>query len=143
MPKTNAEVVTDMLVRQYNNKDITAVDDYIADDHIDHNPTPGQEQGKAGVRKLIQNVIDNTDSTVEIHKIISEGDFVCTRYTVTSRNRKDFFGVPADGKVTKAHIIGLDRIANEQLVESWGEYNGIDVMRQLGIELGFEPGHGH
>jgi predicted ester cyclase len=134
MPKTNAEVVTDMLIRQYNLKDVTAVDDYIADDHIDHNPTPGQEQGKAGVRKLIEGMIANGSATVEIHQIVSEGDMVCTRYTVTNVLEGDFMGVPAAGKTIKCHIIGLDRIANEQLAESWGEFNGLAVLGQLGVD---------
>ena len=48
MTKTNPEIVADMLLRQYNERDLTVVDDYIAEDHFDHNPMPGQGSGRAG-----------------------------------------------------------------------------------------------
>ncbi len=133
MTMTNVEIVCDMLHRQYNLRDITAVDDAIAENHIDHNPLPGQEPGRAGVRKLIQDVIDRGENHVEIHESFGSGDLVATRYTVTSKHSGEMFGIPAEGKVTTARIIGIDRLENGQIVESWGEYNSLEMMQQLGL----------
>ncbi len=132
MPMSNVEIVRDMLHRQYNERDITAVD-YIAEDHIDHNPTPGQEPGREGVRKLIAGVIDRPDLKCEIHDCFGSGDLVATRYTVTATHDGEFFGVPAAGKTTSTRIIGIDRLKDGLIVESWGEYNPLEMMQQLGV----------
>jgi len=130
---TNPEIVCDMLHRQWNLRDITAVDDAIAENHIDHNPTPGQAQGRAGVRAAIQALIDTADNHCEIHESFGSGDLVATRYTMTSTHSGDMFGIPAAGKTTKAHVVEIDRLENGVIVESWGEYNSFEMMQQLGV----------
>jgi C-1 hydroxylase len=128
---SNTEVVRDMLHRQWNEGDITAVD-YIAVDHIDHNPTPGQEHGRAGVRKLIAGSLASGDYSVEIHAVFGAGDLVASRYTITASHHADFMGMEAAGKTTKTRVIGIDRVVDGQILESWGEYNPLEMMEQLG-----------
>ena len=141
MTKSNSGIVCDLLHRQYNLRDITAVDDYIAEDHVDHNPIPGQEQGREGVRKAIQHVIDDAETTCQIHLVISEGDLVCSRYTLTKQHTRDFLGIRADGKTTRFHVIGIDRLENGQIIESWGALNSLDALgNQLGVDLGIPWG---
>ena len=134
MPKDNCFVVTDMLLRQYNNRDLTAVDEYIAEDHIDHNPMHDQLPGRAGVKKLIADVIASADVTAEIHDSFGAGDLVFTRYTTTIRPRGDFHGLPTDGTPVSVHILELDRVRDGQIVESWGESNFLAQMLALTAE---------
>jgi predicted ester cyclase len=130
--KANVEVVSGMLLRQYNERDVTAVD-VIAENHIDHNPTPGQEHGREGVRKLIAGVLESSDVKCEIHDCFGSGDLVATRYTLTSTHRGDLFGMPAAGKTTVTRIIEIDRVQNGEIVESWGEFNPLEMMQQLDL----------
>ncbi|HEY4331203.1 MAG TPA: AMP-binding protein, partial [Ilumatobacteraceae bacterium] len=131
--KTKSEVVSDMLLRQYNDGDITAVDDAIAENHIDHNPTHNQEQGRAGVRKLIQGMIDRGGYTCEIHASFESGELVCTRYTIHAEHSSDMLGLPAAGKKTSTHVVEVDRVVDGMIVESWGESAQFDMLKQLGL----------
>jgi steroid delta-isomerase-like uncharacterized protein len=130
---SNCEIVRNMLLRQYNERDVSVVDEVIAENHIDHNPTPGQEEGRAGVKKLISDMLETGDFSVEVHEVFGEGALVASRYTVTAKHRGEFMGMPADGKVTTTRVIGIDRLENGQIVESWGEYNPLEMMQQLGV----------
>jgi predicted ester cyclase len=121
-----------MLLRQYNERDITAVDDYIAENHIDHNPMPDQLSGRAGVRKLIEGILAIADVHAEIHSSFGEGDLVSTRYSMTMTYRDDFFGFPTAGKTATVHVVEIDRVEDGKIVESWGESNVLAVMQQLG-----------
>jgi predicted ester cyclase len=125
-----------MLLRQYNQRDITAVDDYIAEHHIDHNPMPDQESGRAGVRKLIESVLAGGEVEAEIHASFGVGDLVCTRYTMTMTHRDDFLGYPTAGKTTAIHVVEVDRVEDGMIVESWGESNVLAVLQQLGQPSG-------
>jgi predicted ester cyclase len=132
MALSNVEVVRDMLHRQWNLHDIAAVD-YIAIDHIDHNPTHGQGQGRAAIKEVIGAMLAAGDFSVEIHTVFGEGDMVASRYTVSAVLHGDFMGMPAAGKKTRSHVVGIDRVADGQLLESWGEYNALEMMEQLGL----------
>jgi predicted ester cyclase len=129
----NCEIVRNMLLRQYNDRDLSVVDEVIAENHIDHNPTPGQEAGRAGVKKLLAGVLSSGDFNVEVHEVFGAGDLVASRYTVSATHHGDFMGMSAAGKVTKTRVIGIDRLENGQIVESWGEYNPLEMMQQLGV----------
>jgi predicted ester cyclase len=130
---SNCEIVRNMLLRQYNERDVSVVDEVIAEHHIDHNPTPGQEEGRAGVKKLISGMLETGDFNVEVHDVFGDGEMVASRYTITAKHRGEFMGMPADGKVTTTRVIGIDRLVNGQIVESWGEYNPLEMMQQLGV----------
>lgn len=132
MALSNVEVVRDMLHRQWNLHDISAVD-YIAVDHIDHNPTHGQGQGRAAIKEIIAGMLASGDFSVEIHTVFGEGEMVASRYTVTAVLHGDFMGIPAAGKTTRSHVVGIDRVVDGQLLESWGEYNVLEMMEQLGL----------
>jgi predicted ester cyclase len=128
---TNVARVRDMLLRQWNDRDITAVDDYIAENHVDHRPMPGQQQGRTGVRALIESALERREIRVEIHECFGDGDMVASRYTIHSTHRVDFHGAAAEGRSTANHIVAMDRLENGQIVESWGEYDSLGLLRQL------------
>ena len=136
MPNPNCHVVTDMLHRQYNERDLSAVDDYIAEDHIDHNPMPGQEHGRAGVKKLIADVLEHGEVKAEIHESFGDGDLVSTRYTITMTYNGDFMGFPMAGKTTSIHICEIDRVKDGKIVESWGESNALAVLQEIAGQQG-------
>src|ERR1700674_3464736 len=100
MPNANCEIVRNMLLRQYNEGDLSVVDEVIAENHIDHNPTPGQEGGRAGVKRLLTQVLSSGEFSVEVHAVLGDGDLVASRYTVRAKHHGDFMGMPAEGKVT-------------------------------------------
>jgi predicted ester cyclase len=127
----NCHAVTDMLLRQYNDRDLTAVDQYIAEDHHDHNPVHGQLNGRAGVRALIAGVLESADVRCEILDSFGEGDLVATRYTCTIRPKSGtFMGMDVGAGPLVVHIVEIDRLRNLQIIESWGESDMLKVFQE-------------
>ena len=40
---------------------------------------------------------------------------------------------PRPARPPSTRIIGIDRLENGVIVESWGEYNPLEMMQQLGV----------
>lgn len=57
---------------------------------------------------------------------------VAVRWTATGTHRAEFFGVaPTDKRITFRGI-EIVRIEGKQIAERWGEWNGIELLQQLG-----------
>jgi len=130
---SNKEIVLRMLDEMYNKQNVAIFDELLAENHIDNNPVPGQKSGREGVKAATAEIFKSSDSSVEIHDVVAEGDKVVTRYTVTMTHRGDFMGVPAAGKSTQIHVIEIDRLENGMLVEGWGQFDQLGMMKQLGL----------
>ena len=44
----------------------------------------------------------------------------------------EFFGVPATGKVIAVQAINFYRLANEQIIEEYGQPDMLGLLRQIG-----------
>jgi predicted ester cyclase len=51
----------------------------------------------------------------------------------TGTQTGDFFGIPATGKSVKFSEIGILRIADGKVVESWYDVDMLGLMGQLGV----------
>jgi len=127
----NCRVVTELLLRQYNQRDLSVIDELVAEDHVDHHPLPGQQPGRAGYRQSIADVLARGNVTAEIHQSFGEDDLVATRYTITTRHNEDFMGFPTAGKTTAIHVVQINRVRDGKVAETWGESNALAVLQQL------------
>lgn len=117
-----------------NDKSVTAVDKYIAADVVEHNPIPGQAPGLEGEKKTFTEMytaFPDLSATVDI--MISEGDMVMARITMSGTHSGDFAGMPATGKHFSGTGIDLFRITNGKITERWGNFDDLGMMQQLGM----------
>ncbi len=56
---------------------------------------------------------------------------VAVRWTATGSHRESFMDVEPTGKRINFRGIEIVRIERGQIVERWGEWNGIELMEQL------------
>jgi predicted ester cyclase len=70
--------------------------------------------------------------------MIAEDDVVASRVTWTGTHTGQFVYLPPTGKRIKVEGITMERVANDKLVEHWGEWNQAELMLQLGILPGPE-----
>jgi len=75
------------------------------------------------------------DMHVTIDDMVAEGDKVAMRVTMTGTHKGEFMGVPPTNKKVTFSLIAIDRFAGGKIVENHGEYNALDVMRQLGLPV--------
>jgi steroid delta-isomerase-like uncharacterized protein len=116
---------------------IEVVDDVVAEDCIDHDPMPGQSQGREGQRQTCQMVIDGLSDRSVDDDVFAVGDRVIESWTFTGTHTGEFLGVPATGRQIAIRAIEIWRVADGMIVERWGVLDSGAVMEQLGL---FEDG---
>lgn len=57
---------------------------------------------------------------------------VAVRWTATGTHRAEFFGFAPTHKRIIFRGIEIVRVEGEQIVERWGEWNEVELLRQLG-----------
>lgn len=123
-----------------NKRDLSILDEFVAENSIDHNPfLPGQSQGVEGTKQAYSNVFQAfPDLQVNVEDQIAEGDKVVSRLKMSGTHKGEFMGIPPTGKKGTATLIDIVRISGGKVVERWGIMDQAELMKQLGIapELG-------
>jgi predicted SnoaL-like aldol condensation-catalyzing enzyme len=104
----NKKLVTDFYQALYGDKDSTAIDKYVADNVIEHNPMlmDGKEWLKNALRPFLSN--PNIDKTkIDIKHIAADGDMVWLLVKDTAPNGKVFARV------------NIFRVENGKIAEVW------------------------
>jgi len=113
--------------------DFSVIDQYVAEDIIDHAAPPGLPAGREGVKQNFSMMRGAfSDIRVNLEDEIAEGDKVVHRATTTATHTGEFMDVPPTNKQvtwTEMHMI---RFANGQAVEHWANFDMLGLMQQLG-----------
>ena len=113
---------------------IDAMDQFVAEDYIDHNPAPFvAATGLQGLKQSFKIFEKATPGYHIIEDQIAEGDKVVTRLTSIGKHDGDLPGAPRTGNDMKMTSITIHRIANGKLAEKWSEKDMIALLTQLGI----------
>jgi ketosteroid isomerase-like protein len=128
----------DIVLRYYDEVwrkgNVDAIDELLAEDHVDETPPPGFDGTRESQKQLAAIMRDTSkDKTVEIIDVVAEGDHVAGAWRMAWTQIGDLWGmVPADG--TRLELDGLDcfelrdgRIVRTRHVENW-----LGVLIQLG-----------
>ena len=93
----------------------------IADDFVEHEPFPGIPPTKSGVLTLFDQLRSSfSDFRMNADAIVSEGDLVVIRGSMTGRHLSEFLGVPATGKEVRIPFCDWMRIRDGLVLEHWG-----------------------
>ncbi|HYK20964.1 MAG TPA: ester cyclase [Pyrinomonadaceae bacterium] len=74
------------------------------------------------------------DAKVKIEDIFESGDKVVYRWKGTGTHKGDFLGIKATGKTVTVEGMTIARVHNDQIVETWRQFDLIGAMAQLGWE---------
>jgi predicted ester cyclase len=74
------------------------------------------------------------DLKFNIEDIFAEGDKVVVRYTMAGTNQGSYMGAPPTGKKISLNGISIYKITGGRLVESWGVFDRLSLMQQLGTK---------
>ncbi len=125
------------LIRRYYGLDATSDPDLKHYDEI-HAPEY-QAHGVMGDMNLAQSKQSNQaifaafpDFRFTVEDMLAEGDKVTIRYFATGTHQGPFMGIAPTGKKIILKGISIYKIANGKLVESWGAYDRMSLMQQLG-----------
>jgi steroid delta-isomerase-like uncharacterized protein len=131
----NKDIVMRYYSEVWGKPDPGAIEQFLADDYVDHNPPPGMAGNKAQAGQIVAAITgDMSDINMDIRKVIGEGDYVAAHWLFEWTQKGNFMGmVPADGK--RLSMTGQDfyRMANGRIAEIWHVEDVASVMGQLGM----------
>ena len=64
---------------------------------------------------------------------LAEGDLVATRFTSTGTHTGSFQGIAPTGRKLSWTGTVIDRIQDDRIVESWGNWDMMGMLQQLGV----------
>jgi len=118
----------------FNKKNVAALDESYAPDHIDHTLPPGLPVGPEGTKQAITMTLAGfPDLYVTIEDMIAEGDKVVTRFTTHGTQQGALGSIPSTGKQVAVSTIEITRIAGGKIVEDWGLDDRLGMLQQLGL----------
>ena len=129
----NKEIASRFHEEVVNQKNLSALDDYVATEVVWHNPPPGLAAGMEGYKEffpMLYAAFPDWHATVE--DVIAEGDKVVQRITGGGTHKGDWMGIAATNKQVTIKSILIHRIAGDKIVEEWLEYDVMGLMQQLG-----------
>jgi len=100
----------------------------------DHDPAgrPADNEGfKQGIASLFA-AFPDLDTVIQELVIDTQSGTVAVRWTATGTHRGEYLGAPASGREIRFKGIEIIRIRDGRIVERWGEWDGIDLLVQLG-----------
>jgi len=132
MSAENNEIVERFEVA-FGANDVAVIDELCDPDLVDHNPVPDQKAGLAGFKDTIamyKSIFP--DSEITLQHVVGEADLVATHWTVTGTHQAEFFGVPATGRKVSVEGMNVYRLAGGRITDVWTQFDGLDLMGQLG-----------
>jgi len=131
--EANKELVTRFVEDVFNGGNTRLLAEIIAPEHISHLPN-GDHYGPEGVRIDIAGFrAAFPDLRLTILDLVAEYDRVVYRFVADGTHEGPFLGVAPTGKRIKVDGMVLDHIRDGKTVERWVQYDGLSLMRQLGV----------
>ena len=116
-----------------NGNDLSAAEELVADDFIDHWAVPGEADGRAGLVGAVNRIRTAfPDLVVSAHEMFGEGEWVFERWTAEGTHQGPFFGLPATGQRVNMRGLSLSRVVDGKLTENYGLVDELSLLRQLG-----------
>jgi steroid delta-isomerase-like uncharacterized protein len=131
----NKAIARRFLMEMFSQGKLDVADEIIASDQVNSGPgtLPGLPPGPEGSKQLVtfyRTAFPDTQFTID--EQIAEGDKVVTRWTVVGTHQGDLAGMPPTGKRVTVTGLGIDRIVNGKIAESWGIFDQFGMLQQLG-----------
>lgn len=137
----NKDVVHRLHGEIWSEGNLELVDEIVAEDYVEHNPTvPHEARGPTDYKQSVE--LFRTafpDLTLTEEDTIAEGDRVVSRVTVQGTHEGEFLGVDPSGKTVEVEGIVINRLEGGRLVESWPLADMLSLMQQLGAVPEAEP----
>jgi predicted ester cyclase len=134
MPEANKELVR-RFMQAIDTGDPAILDQYVAEDYVDHNPPPHPDlpKGLPGSRRAFElGLIGFSEFHHEIEDQIAEGDKVVSVIRGWGKHTGEFLGVPASGREVTMYGISIHRIQDGKIVEHWAQIDAVGLLQQMG-----------
>jgi steroid delta-isomerase-like uncharacterized protein len=140
MQGQSRESIYRQVINAISRNDEKALDEFLAEHVVDHNPIPDQAPGRVGFKEWMASA---RMSFPDLHGIVEDvlpaGDnHVVGRVTWHGTQHGPFAGLPPTHKPAALAVIHIVRFEAELIVEWWGVADLFGAMRQLGGRITLE-----
>ena len=134
---SNKQVVARFYEELWNRGNYDAADELVAADYLRHDLRPGdappgpegQKAVAAGFRAAFP------DARLDVEALVSEGDLVVARWTISGTNTGPWGGVAPTGKSVRFAGVNFFRIADGKIAEIWNIRDDLGLREQLGVAV--------
>ena len=130
----NKNTVTSFIQALFTKGDLGAVDEYLAEEFVDHDPPMGGPANREGMRQaaaMFRGAFPDWRS--DLGFLVAEGDLVVENFTASGTQQGEIFGAPPSGRTVSLPGINIWRVRDGRIVERWGRLDDLGLMRQLGL----------
>ena len=106
--------------------------DYVVHQH--HDPDGRGDLGLKAMRAFAHEFrtgFPDFHDTIDLQ--LSEGDLVATRFTSSGTHTGPFQSIAPTGRQLSWTGIVIDRVQDDRIVESWGNWDMMGMLQQLGV----------
>jgi steroid delta-isomerase-like uncharacterized protein len=114
--------------------DIDGFGEFLAEDFVEHEETPGLEPTREGVKQLFRMYREAfPDLRLEPEDVLVSGDKVVARVRATGTHGGELLGMPATGRRVEIQLIDIIRFGDDGLAhEHWGVLDALGILQQVG-----------
>jgi predicted SnoaL-like aldol condensation-catalyzing enzyme len=142
----NKKIVREFYDTVFRKRDLSAVDRFMRDDYLQHNPDT--RQGKAGFIEFHKGFFAAVpDFCATINQMVAEGDLVFVYNTITGTHTgKGFLDHAPTGNKIQFDAVDMFRLRDGLLCEHWDVadtralFLQVGALRVLGKETAHDPG---
>lgn len=117
----------------FNQKNIDAIEKFVASNVNIQNPFPGQRTGADGYRDISQIYgLAFPDLKISFNHILGDADQVTCHFTLEGTHKDLFMNVPATGIKVKYDVVYILKLTNEKITEHWSLADSLGVLQQIG-----------
>ena len=120
----------------FRHRNVSALDELLTDDFVEHIPVPGQDPGRQGAKDFIGQLLQAfPDLDLEIERQIVQGDTVAAVVRLEGTHQGEFLGVPPSGRKVSIKVMDMIRVRDGKLCDHWGLADFGGLMAQQGWSL--------
>ncbi len=117
-----------------NKRKIDLLDELAAEDYVEHDPFPGQGNGRADLKARVQLLLGAFDPLrFTVEDVIAEGDTVVVRWTNAGTHTGSFLGIPATNKPFSIAGIDVHVVRGGRMAEHRHVVDMLAQLQQLGL----------
>ncbi len=134
--QTSIDLVSTMSEEVWNNQNYDSLDDLVSDDFVQHGPVTGMEL--TGRDELVSNIeqyhaaFSDLSSTVNLVFGDESGEYICGHFTNTGTHDGELMGIPATDVKGTVDVIGIYRIEDGKIAESWISADMFSLFSMIG-----------